>query len=103
MIICILVAVLVGIMFWQPQMSSNYRPEPRIKLTKLQRYVRTIDKLIEQGHYDIVSDLLSRTKYPRDELPWGYWKEIINEEISRIRKESEQLENLRNLEKILGP
>ena len=99
--IIILITVLVLIMFWQPQMSADYKPLPIYKPTKKQRYINNINRLMDQGHYDIVQDLLARTKYSRDELPLSFWREKVHTRLSRISTESGQVESLRSLEETL--
>ncbi|MGV8162118.1 MAG: hypothetical protein ACP5N2_02150 [Candidatus Nanoarchaeia archaeon] len=101
MIIIILIVALIGLMFWYPQSSSNYKYSAPIKPTKKQRYVANINRLMHEGHYEIVADLLARTKYSKTELPFEHWKQKINSQLVRVLKESEQIDSLRNLEKLL--
>jgi hypothetical protein len=109
MILLILVVALVVMMFWQPQFSCNYRPEPEPRIepdktykpTRIKRYIRYIDRMMREGHYDIAADLLARTKYSKVDLPWECWKEQVQSERARIEREAKQLSNLKSLESIL--
>jgi hypothetical protein len=102
MIITLLIISLIALMFYNPYIPRDYRPKSEYKPTRIQRYISTVNKLIDKGRYGLVIKLLSTTKYPRQELPWEYWRSEISDEITRIETQSMQLENLRNLEKILG-
>jgi hypothetical protein len=82
--------------------KTEYKPKPIPKPTKKERYIKNINKLLSQKHYHIVEDLLSRTKYEHDELPWNYWQKEITGELSKIEEATKHLEDLKGLEKLLN-
>ncbi|NTV22848.1 MAG: hypothetical protein HGA85_00545 [Nanoarchaeota archaeon] len=102
MIIALITSVAILSMFWQPQMDSNYKPAPRYVPTKIERYIANIDRLIGEGHYEIVYDLLSRTKYKREDLPWEHWKAEISETRMRAETLSRKLTDINTLESLLS-
>jgi hypothetical protein len=102
MINMIIICALIGVVFWQPAMSSNYSPEPRRNPSKRERYIANIDRLIEKGEYDNVAHILSKPKYQKEYLPIAYWRELISEKKGKIIEEFSKIESLKNLEKILG-
>jgi len=101
MILSTIIVTTVALMFWQPQMSADYRPTKPYRPTKLDRFKDKINGLLRQEDYSTAAHLLASSHYPQAKLPIDYWKQEVQSRLADIMKQSEKLEPLRDLEKML--
>ena len=105
MIVTILITLIMTLtlvsMYWQPSFGSggSNRVLSHFQRDKKQEYIDQIEGLIRQGEYGVVQSILKVPQYPLQELPLGFWKQIL---VSERQKRLHQMVNLDNLERILN-
>ena len=90
----------LGALFWQPWMDSGSR-EPRRELTEKEKYIQKVQYLIDRREYKALKGILENPLYPKEELPWEYWKQRISLQREELGMEMQRIHKLKGLERIL--
>lgn len=99
--IIILTSAIVISMFWQPNVSAGYMPEPPRRPCQKEQYISMVWNLIRSEDYLKIKKVLEKPKYSLANLPVESWKVAIYQNKMKKLEDSKKILDIESLEKLL--